>query len=149
MSSTEVEAVWLDKFIRAVFVRLFAQLFAGYRYCLLIIRINPTPVICFNKATFLANHCLVENEFMNRLLDSMSFQRFIEERGPSYRHCDVFDDLYADIQWQLKQELEKQLETTHHHSLDLIGSLAMQHLKSIADKLYKYEFPQACIFRIF
>ncbi len=72
----------------------------------------------------------------------MSFQRFIEERGPSYRHCDVFDDLYADIQWQLKQELEKQSESNHHHSLDLTSSLAMIHLKSIAEKLYKYEFPQ-------
>ena len=55
MSSGDIEAVWLDKMIRAVFVRLFAQLFAGYRYCLLIIRINPKPVICFNKATFLGS----------------------------------------------------------------------------------------------
>ncbi len=55
MSSGDIEAVWLDKMIRAVFVRLFAQLFAGYRYCLLVIRINPKPVICFNKATFLGS----------------------------------------------------------------------------------------------
>ena len=47
-----------------------AQLFAGYHYCLLIIRINPKPVICFNKANFLSNHSLVDNEL-------------IEERGPS------------------------------------------------------------------
>jgi hypothetical protein len=72
----DLEAIWVDKLLRAVFVRLFAQLFAGYRYCLLIIRINPKPVIGFNKASFLANHGLVDNEFMNRLLDSMSFQRF-------------------------------------------------------------------------
>lgn len=76
-NSVDLEAIWLDKLIRAVFVRLFAQLFAGYRYCLLIIRINPKPVIGFNKASFLANHGLVDNEFMNRLLDSMSFQRFV------------------------------------------------------------------------
>jgi len=50
-----MEAVWFDKLLRAVFVRLFAQLFAGYRYCLLIIRINPKPVICFNKASFLGS----------------------------------------------------------------------------------------------
>lgn len=73
--SLDLEAIWIDKLLRAVFVRLFAQLFAGYRYCLLIIRINPKPVIRFNKASFLANHGLVDNEFMNRLLDSMSFQR--------------------------------------------------------------------------
>lgn len=76
-NALDVEAIWIDKLLRAVFVRLFAQLFAGYRYCLLIIRINPKPVIGFNKASFLANHGLVDNEFMNRLLDSMSFQRFI------------------------------------------------------------------------
>lgn len=56
MSSSDIEAIWLDKMIRAVFVRFFAQLFAGYRYCLLILRINPTPVICFNKSTFLGNY---------------------------------------------------------------------------------------------
>ncbi len=83
MSSKEIESVWTDKLLRAVFVRLFAQLFAGFRYCLLVIRINPKPVICFNKAAFLGNNCLNENEFINSLLNSMSFQRFIEERGPS------------------------------------------------------------------
>ena len=132
MSSKEIESVWTDKLLRAVFVRLFAQLFAGFRYCLLVIRINPKPVICFNKAAFLGNHCLNENEFMNRLLDSMSFQRFIEERGPSYRHCDVFDDLYADIKSQLKDELEQQLDTNFNQS----KSLVIKHLKQIAEKLY-------------
>lgn len=82
---------------------------------------------------------------MNRLLDSMSFQRFIEERGPSYRHCDVFDDLYADIQSQLKQELEKQIDSSHYQSLDLVNSLSMQNLKKISEKLYKYEFPQTSV----
>ena len=38
-----------DKQIRAIFVRLFSELFAGYRSCLLIIRINPKPVISFHK----------------------------------------------------------------------------------------------------
>ena len=145
MNASEIEAIWLDKMIRAVFVRLFAQLFAGYRYCLLIIRINPKPVICFNKATFLGNHGLAENEFMNRLLDSMSFQRFIEERGPSFRHCDVFDDLYADIQSQLKQELEQLVDSSHYQHLNLLNSLTMRHLRQIAEKLYKYEYPQTSV----
>jgi hypothetical protein len=147
LSADEIEAVWLDKMVRAVFVRLFAQLFAGYRYCLLIIRINPRPVICFDKASFLCNHGLggsgcSQNEFMSRVLDSMSFQRFIEERGPSYRHCDVFDDLYADVQSQLAAELERLLSATHYQNHDLTDSLAMQHLRQIAQKLYKYEYPQ-------
>ena len=140
----ENDSVWIDKLLRAVFVRLFAQLFAGYRYCLLIIRINPKPVICFNKAKFLSQHSMCENEFMNRLLDSMSFQRFIEERGPSYRNCDVFDDLYAVIQSQLKEELEQEMDLKNYqNSKNAANSLAMQHLKQIADKLYKYEFPKA------
>lgn len=42
--------VWLqDKEIRAVFLRLFAQLLQGYRWCLHIIRIHPEPVIRFHK----------------------------------------------------------------------------------------------------
>ena len=87
---------------------------------------------------------MCDNEFMNRLLDSMSFQRFIEERGPSYRNCDVFDDLYAIIQSQLKEELEQEIDfKNYQNSIDAGNSLVMQHLKQIADKLYKYEFPQA------
>lgn len=140
MSQAELEAVWLDKLLRAIFVRLFAQLFAGYRYCLLIIRINPKPVICFNKANFLGNHSLVDNEFMNRLLDSMSFQRFIEERGPSYRHCDVFDDLYAEIQSELRDELEQQHDLNYQNANNS-NSAVMRHLKQIAEKLFKYEYP--------
>ena len=57
----------------------------------------------------------------------MSFQRFIEERGPSYRHCDVFDDLYADIQSQLKDELEQQLDLNFNSS----KSLVIKHLKQL------------------
>lgn len=140
----ELEAIWIDKLLRAVFVRLFSQLFAGYRYCLLIIRINPKPVICFNKASFLAHHRLVDNEFMNRLLDSMSFQRFIEERGPSFRNCDVFDDLYAEIQSQLAEELEQQ-ELDLNNTNSNAESLILMHLKQIGEKLFKYEYPQSSL----
>ncbi|VDP70419.1 unnamed protein product [Echinostoma caproni] len=38
-----------DKQLRAVFIRLFASLFAGYRSCLSITRIHPQPVIHFNQ----------------------------------------------------------------------------------------------------
>lgn len=41
-----------DKQIRAIFVRFFSELFAGYRSCLLIIRINPKPVISFHKVNW-------------------------------------------------------------------------------------------------
>lgn len=39
----------LDKELRAVFMRAFAQLLQGYRSCLTIIRIHPRPVITFHK----------------------------------------------------------------------------------------------------
>ena len=38
-----------DKEIRAVFLRLFAELFMGYRSCLRIVRIHPEPFITFHK----------------------------------------------------------------------------------------------------
>lgn len=45
----------LDKELRAVFMRTFAQLLQGYRSCLTLIRIHPKPVITFHKVekTFL------------------------------------------------------------------------------------------------
>lgn len=39
----------LDKEIRAIFVRLFAQLLHGYRNCLQTVRIHPKPFITFHK----------------------------------------------------------------------------------------------------
>lgn len=38
-----------DKEVRAVFLRLFAKLFQGYRSCLQLIRIHSEPVIHFHK----------------------------------------------------------------------------------------------------
>ena len=38
-----------DKEIRAIFLRLQAELLMGYRSCLTLIRIHPEPVITFNK----------------------------------------------------------------------------------------------------
>ncbi|CAF3135436.1 unnamed protein product [Rotaria sp. Silwood2] len=104
-----------DKQIRAIFIRLFSELFAGYRSCLLIIRINTKPVISFHEvilnffmmifneifffltASFLGHHRLVNDEFMLRVIDSMAFHKFIEERGPPFRSCDIFDEVYASI----------------------------------------------------
>ena len=30
---------------------------------------------------------------MLRVLDSMSFHKFIEERGPPFRTCDIYDEV--------------------------------------------------------
>lgn len=87
--------VMLDKEIRAIFLQLFAQLLQGYRSCLTIIRIHPKPFISFHKAAFLGQRNMTEETFMIRVLDCMFFNTFVAERGPPYRVCDIFDELYA------------------------------------------------------
>uniref|UniRef100_A0A8C2DPW5 SET binding factor 2 n=1 Tax=Cyprinus carpio TaxID=7962 RepID=A0A8C2DPW5_CYPCA len=83
----------LDKEVRAVFLRLFAQLFQGYRSCLQLIRIHSEPVIHFHKAAFLDQRGLIENDFLTKVLDGMAFAGFVSERGPPYRACDLFDEV--------------------------------------------------------
>jgi hypothetical protein len=51
----------------------------------------------FVQASFLGHHRLVNDEFMLRVLDSMSFHKFIEERGPPFRSCDIFDEVESSI----------------------------------------------------
>uniref|UniRef100_A0A8C0KKU0 SET binding factor 2 n=1 Tax=Canis lupus dingo TaxID=286419 RepID=A0A8C0KKU0_CANLU len=75
----------LDKEVRAVFLRLFAQLFQGYRSCLQLIRIHAEPVIHFHKTAFLGQRGLVENDFLTKVLNGMAFAGFVSERGPPYR----------------------------------------------------------------
>ncbi|CAF3991739.1 unnamed protein product [Adineta steineri] len=122
-----------DKQIRAIFIRLFSELFAGYRSCLLIIRINPKPVISFHKASFLGHHRLVNDEFMLRVLDSMSFHKFIEERGPPFRSYDIFDDVYACIYDQLKRENDPILMN--------YSTSVFEHIKELANQLLLNENP--------
>uniref|UniRef100_A0A674K602 SET binding factor 1 n=1 Tax=Terrapene triunguis TaxID=2587831 RepID=A0A674K602_9SAUR len=81
-----------DKEIRAVFLRLFAQLLQGYRWCLHIIRIHPEPVIRFHKAAFLGQRGLVEDDFLTKVLEGMAFAGFVTERGAPYRAIDLFDE---------------------------------------------------------
>ena len=45
---------------------------------------NLNKIFLFFKASFLDHHRLVNDEFMLRVLDSMSFHKFIEECGPSF-----------------------------------------------------------------
>ncbi|CAH8512381.1 unnamed protein product [Schistosoma turkestanicum] len=94
-SNQSDDLISLDKKLRAVFLRLFASLFAGYRSCLTITRIHPQPVIHFNRTLYLllrGNNA--HNEFYDRLLSSMRFHQFILERGPPFRVCDLFDEEY-------------------------------------------------------
>ncbi|XP_057189771.1 myotubularin-related protein 13 isoform X1 [Triplophysa rosa] len=118
----------LDKEVRAVFLRLFAQLFQGYRSCLQLIRIHSEPVIHFHKAAFLGQRGLIENDFLTKVLDGMAFAGFVSERGPPYRACDLFDELVAVDVARFKEEE---------------GNLVkfQKRMRELSEQLYKNENP--------
>ena len=50
---------------------------------------------CFSLQTaFLGQRGLVENDFLTKVLNGMAFAGFVSERGPPYRSCDLFDEVY-------------------------------------------------------
>jgi myotubularin-related protein 5/13 len=53
----------------------------------------------------------------------MSFHKFIEERGPPFRSCDIFDEVYASIYEQLKRENE------------FCSTAVFEHIKELANQL--------------
>ncbi|XP_029934106.1 myotubularin-related protein 13 isoform X2 [Myripristis murdjan] len=118
----------LDKEVRAVFLRLFAQLFQGYRSCLQLIRIHSEPVIHFHKTAFLGQRGLIENDFLTKVLDGMAFAGFVSERGPPYRACDLFDELVAfDIESFKEEEANP--------------AKLQKHMRELSEQLYKNENP--------
>uniref|UniRef100_A0A671MWX4 Myotubularin-related protein 13-like n=1 Tax=Sinocyclocheilus anshuiensis TaxID=1608454 RepID=A0A671MWX4_9TELE len=118
----------LDKEVRAVFLRLFAQLFQGYRSCLQLIRIHSEPLIHFHKAAFLGQRGLIENDFLTKVLDGMAFAGFVSERGPPYRACDLFDELVALNVDCFKEEEENLVKF-------------QKRLRDLSEQLYKNESP--------
>ncbi|XP_041365406.1 myotubularin-related protein 13-like [Gigantopelta aegis] len=117
-----------DKEIRSVFIRMFAELFNTYRSCLTIIRIHPEPFITFHKANFLGHRGMVDDDFVVRALDGMGFNAFVAERGPPYRVCDIFDEVYATIPDQLHEEKSN-------------PSKMREHIKELAQQLTLNEHP--------
>ncbi|KAM4630846.1 myotubularin-related protein 13 isoform 3-T3 [Polymixia lowei] len=118
----------LDKEVRAVFLRLFAQLFQGYRSCLQLIRIHSEPVIHFHKTAFLGQRGLIENDFLTKVLDGMAFAGFVSERGPPYRACDLFDELVAFDTESCKEE-------------EANPAKLQKHMRGLSEQLYKNENP--------
>ncbi|XP_026971216.1 myotubularin-related protein 13 isoform X4 [Sagmatias obliquidens] len=118
----------LDKEVRAVFLRLFAQLFQGYRSCLQLIRIHAEPVIHFHKTAFLGQRGLIENDFLTKVLNGMAFAGFVSERGPPYRSCDLFDELVAF-------EVER-IKVEENNPVKMI-----KHVRELAEQLFKNENP--------
>lgn len=118
----------LDKEIRAVFMRSFAQLLQGYRSCLTIIRIHPSPVLTFHKAGFLGARGLAGCAFAARVLDCMFFNGFVAERGPPWRPCDIWDELYTNLPEQLRMEAQN-------------PDLRLVHIQELAMQLHLNENP--------
>ncbi|CAF3700968.1 unnamed protein product, partial [Rotaria sordida] len=83
-------------------------------------------MIFFLKASFLGHHRLVNDEFMLRVLDSMSFHKFIEEHGPPFQSCDIFDEVYATIYDQLKRKIDPIINNSSIAVLEHIKELANQ-----------------------
>jgi hypothetical protein len=81
------------------------RILEGYRSCLTIVRIHPTPYITFHKAAFLGMRSPSESEFIKRLTNCMFFNTLVSDRGPPWRQCDVFDDLYSVFGEQSQVEL--------------------------------------------
>ncbi|KAM4617608.1 myotubularin-related protein 13 isoform 2-T2 [Discoglossus pictus] len=119
----------LDKEVRAVFLRLFAQIFQGYRSCLQLIRIHSEPVIHFHKAAFLGQRGLIENDFLTKVLNGMAFAGFVSERGPPYRSCDLFDELVSSEVERIKDDDQNNAQKT------------LKHVKELAEQLFKNENP--------
>ncbi|XP_075713709.1 myotubularin-related protein 5 isoform X3 [Rhinoderma darwinii] len=121
-----------DMEVRAVFLRLFAQILQGYRCCLQLIRVHPEPVIRFHKASFLGQRGLVEDDFLTKVLEGMAFAGFVTERGPPYRSLDLFDELVAyDV-----QKIQYQVGSQKN---------LMKHVQELAEKLYRNENPYPAV----
>lgn len=126
-------AAMLDKEIRAVFMRMLAQLLQGYRSCLTLIRIHPRPVITFHKAGFLGARDLVQCDFLLRVLDSMFFTGFVTERGAPWRTCDAWDELYSAM---------TDLGRSEQHDAKLV----LAHIHDLAQVLYTNENPNTLVY---
>ncbi|KAG8440127.1 hypothetical protein GDO86_006065 [Hymenochirus boettgeri] len=120
-----------DMEVRAVFLRLFAQVLQGYRCSLQLIRVHPEPVIRFHKASFLGQRGLIEDDFLTKVLEGMAFAGFVTERGPPYRALDLFDELVAYDVKRLQYEGNQQS--------------IMKHVRELAEKLFRNENPYPAV----
>jgi len=122
----------LDKEIRAIFLRLFCQLLMGYRSCLQLCRVNPYPILRFEKESYLTmrgfdvNDTPQANEFLPKLLDSQAFQLFVQKNGPPYRQLHMFDRVVSEIPDRIQQDINNVYE-------------ALSHIKQLSNTLYYNE----------
>ncbi|XP_055354318.1 myotubularin-related protein 5-like [Paramacrobiotus metropolitanus] len=124
-----------DKELRAVFLWFLCQILAGYRSCLTVVRLHPQPVITFQKAQFLGQRNLVGDEFVTRVISSMSFGRFIQEYASPFRQQTVFDEVYTSIQYLRDGGKGDEDDVSRREEL-------LKRIAIIASRLYVNENPQ-------
>lgn len=66
------------------------------------------------QSAFLGERNLTDCEFTQRVLDCMFFTGFVAERGPPWRPCDVWDELYSAIGDVLRLEIQDQRRVLKH-----------------------------------
>ncbi|OQR70889.1 myotubularin-related protein 13-like [Tropilaelaps mercedesae] len=139
----------LDKRIRAIFLRMFAQMLQGYRCCLTVVRVHPKPLVVFDRAAFLSRREVAKNksEFVEKLLESMFFQQFVVARGPPYRACDLFDEVYVEMQQLIKSreqhihDIGKLLYENEHHGSQLLQRVP-QPTQGAFTRIHQPPFPR-------
>lgn len=57
---------------------------------------------------------LIDCDFATRVLDCMFFTGFVSERGPPWRPCDLWDELYSNIGELLKIEAQDPKKLLNH-----------------------------------
>lgn len=57
---------------------------------------------------------MIDCDFATRVLDCMFFTGFVSERGPPWRPCDVWDELYNNIGELLRTEAQDPKKLLNH-----------------------------------
>lgn len=71
------------------------------------------------KAAFLGERGLTECDFTTRVLDCMFFTGFVSERGPPWRPCDHWDELYSNMADLMKAEAADRAMIIQHVQVSL------------------------------
>ena len=96
----------LDKEVRAIFLMTLVRILSNYRSSLQFSRIHPEVQTKLNRPEFLQS--ADPQDFKVKLSAAQSFQVFVQERGPSFRPLDLFDNLMEDYDDKNPTEFDTQ-----------------------------------------
>jgi myotubularin-related protein 5/13 len=64
---------------------------------------------------------MVEDDFLTKVLESTAYSAFVAERGPPYRICDIFDEVYATL-----NDIQKEEALSNDRDTENVKELASQ-----------------------